>query len=92
MTFYDWLTNLLLNSHHGFLYRLGADRIENTFRLIVEKDCLPRRFLATEVYYCGTDHIENTSVIVNMFILGDCPATNRNIRYNNGLPIVGLQY
>jgi hypothetical protein len=53
---------------------------------------LPSRFLAIEVYCCGTDHIENTSIIVDVFILGDCPATNRNIRYNNGLPIVVMQY
>jgi hypothetical protein len=36
--------------------------------------------------------LENTSIIVDVFILGDCPATNRNIRYNNGLPIVVMQY
>jgi hypothetical protein len=59
---------------------------------IVEKEYLPRRFLAMEVYCCGADHIENISIIVDMFILGDFPATNRDIRYNNGLPIVVIQY
>jgi hypothetical protein len=37
------------------------------------------------------DQIENTYIIVDVFILGDCPAMNRNIRYNNGLPIVVMQ-
>jgi hypothetical protein len=45
-----------------------------------------------EIYCCGADNIENTSIIEDVFILGDCPATNRNIRYNNGLPIFVMQY
>jgi hypothetical protein len=40
----------------------------------------------------GTDNAEKTYVIVDVFILCDCLPTNRNIRYNNGLPIVVMQY
>jgi hypothetical protein len=80
-------TNLLEQSLRP---RHGPHR-KHLFRYIVEKECLQRRFLAIEVYCCGADHIANTS-IVDVFILGDCPATNRNIRYNNGLPIVVMQY
>jgi hypothetical protein len=40
------------------------------------------------LYRLGTDHAQKTPIVLHVFILGDCLATNRNIRYDNGLPIV----
>jgi membrane-anchored protein YejM (alkaline phosphatase superfamily) len=49
--------------------------------------------LATGCLYIDTARTtQKTPIIVDMFILGDCLATNRNIRHNNGLPIVVMQY
>jgi hypothetical protein len=84
-----------LNSMHSYprllIYAWQRSNRKYLFIYIVEKEYLPRRFLAIEIYCCGVVHMENTSIIVDVFILGDCIATNRNIRYNNGLATT-MQY
>jgi hypothetical protein len=66
--YYDWLTNpwrisLTNTSYRPLLYSLRMDPTENTV-CIVGEACLPSRFLATEVYSCDADHLENTSTVL----------------------------
>jgi hypothetical protein len=35
---------------------------------------------------------QSSSIIVDVFILGNCLVTNHNICYNNKLPIAVMQY
>jgi hypothetical protein len=48
--------------------------------------------LGISVYRRGTDHTENLFHSCSDVSQRNCLATNRNIRYNNGLPIVVMQY
>jgi hypothetical protein len=55
--------NCTNTSYRLSLYTLRTDVTENT-ACIVGKACLPSHFLATEVYCCDADHIENTSTVL----------------------------
>jgi hypothetical protein len=60
--------------------------MENTYSDgIVEKENLPSYLLAMEVYYAGTDHIENTSTVFLTACVGlftELLPSNALIRHN----------
>jgi hypothetical protein len=61
--FNDWLKNLLKYTTYRLLYRLRMDPTDKT-AFIVREACFPSRYLAVEVYSCGSDHLENTSTLL----------------------------
>jgi hypothetical protein len=79
---------------------------DSVLKFNLQSDLNPRYRLS--LYRHGKDHAENTVLLLRNLTTGHrepsshcclldclqncCLATNRNIRYNNGLPIVIMQY